>query len=152
MISANIDKVEMLEGGYEGEPNSMIRFGFLIGSINGSQTCTSLLFEIPEGHTSPAHADSADEVAFVLQGNADVTIGDQTVSVGPGDIAQLPRMVPHTVKNTGQGTVRLLTFLPTATVSNVFEKPIWPLGTRMLGSPDWLVATGVIPAPGGAPA
>jgi quercetin dioxygenase-like cupin family protein len=152
MASSNIDTVQMLEGGYEGEPNSMIKFGFLIGSHNGSQTCTCLLFEIPEGHTAPTHTDSADEVAFVVQGTAQVTIGDQTVNVGKGDIAQLPRMVPHGVKNTGQGTLRLLTFLPTATVSNVFEKPIWPLGTRMLGTPDWLVATGVLPAPEGAPA
>lgn len=151
MIAANIDTVELLEGGYEGEPDSTIKFGFLIGSIHGSQTSTSLLFEIPAGHTAPKHQDSADEIALVVQGSGELTVGDETVQVKPGDMALLPRMVPHQVKNTSSETMRLVTFLPSATIANIFEKPIAPLGTRLLGSPDWLVATGAMRAPEGAP-
>jgi quercetin dioxygenase-like cupin family protein len=152
MTTANLDTAEMLEAWVEGDPSVRCKLGFLIGSHNGSTSSTSLLFEIAPGYAAPTHQDSADEIAVILQGSGEVTIGDQTVSVNAGDMALLPRMVPHGVRNAGQETMRILTFLPAATVANVFEKPLAPFNQRVLGSLDWLVATGILPAPERVPA
>jgi quercetin dioxygenase-like cupin family protein len=152
MIAARLGNIELLEASSESDPTAGARLGFPISTVDGSQTCTVVLFHIEPGKRAPMHRDSADEVALVLEGQGELTLGDETVPIETGDVALLTRMTPHSVKNTGDKTLRLVTFLPAATVTTVFEQPIMPFGQRIIGTPDLLVAAGIIPAPEGVPA
>jgi mannose-6-phosphate isomerase-like protein (cupin superfamily) len=47
----------------------------------------------------PLHAHSREEeVWYVLEGEIEFTIGDDTVTVGPGAFAYIPRNTPHTFR------------------------------------------------------
>lgn len=52
-----------------------------------------------------------DELVYLLEGQIEVTLGDQTVSVPRGSCALLPRGIPHGYTNTGSEPSRLLAVL-----------------------------------------
>ena len=54
-----------------------------------------------------------DELVHLLEGEIEVTLGDQTMTAVPGVIALLPRRIPHGFTNVGDKPSRLLvTILP----------------------------------------
>jgi quercetin dioxygenase-like cupin family protein len=73
-------------------------------------------FSIAEFRTSPGggppphvHANE-DEMFYLIDGQLEFTANDKLITAGPGDVAFLPRNVPHTFKNTGSEPARGLTF------------------------------------------
>jgi mannose-6-phosphate isomerase-like protein (cupin superfamily) len=45
-----------------------------------------------------------EEIFFILEGTYEMTVGDQTSTVGPGTIVFIPRNVVHRFKNVGDTT------------------------------------------------
>ena len=69
---------------------------------------------IPAGHGPPLHLHRHEtEIFYVVEGQFEVTIGDQKIPAPPGAIATCPRDIPHTFRNVGttQGKM-LLTVIP----------------------------------------
>ena len=61
------------------------------------------------GEGPPDHVHfSQEEVLFVVEGTYELTVGDQTATVGPGAIAFVPRNVVHRFKNVGETTACML--------------------------------------------
>ncbi len=53
----------------------------------------------PDGrHLGHAHAN-ADEILYILRGRLCVTLGQETVSVGPEDVCYVPAGMPHALRN-----------------------------------------------------
>ena len=72
------------------------------------------LFEgqIQPGSGVPPHIERhEDEALFVLEGTFVFLIAGETVEVGPGDFAFVPRGTPHAFTNVGRETGRLLVLL-----------------------------------------
>jgi quercetin dioxygenase-like cupin family protein len=64
---------------------------------------------VPAGYAPPRHIHSdADEVFYVLEGSLQVTCGDESWQVGPGDLVFLPRGVPHGFVAGSAGPARTL--------------------------------------------
>jgi quercetin dioxygenase-like cupin family protein len=64
---------------------------------------------IPAGGGPPLHVHRHEtEVFYVLEGRFELTIGDQKVEAPVGAIAVCPRDIPHTFRNVGQTTGKLL--------------------------------------------
>jgi mannose-6-phosphate isomerase-like protein (cupin superfamily) len=61
-------------------------------------------FEGVEPHSHPDHVDSF----FVLEGEAEFTMGDEVVRGGPGTYVAAPVGVVHGFRNLGPGELRLL--------------------------------------------
>jgi quercetin dioxygenase-like cupin family protein len=61
----------------------------------------------PDANPPPHVHANEDEAFLVLEGSLDVTVGNQTTSLGVGDFAFGPRGVPHTYAVTS-GIARLL--------------------------------------------
>jgi mannose-6-phosphate isomerase-like protein (cupin superfamily) len=55
----------------------------------------------------PRHSHPWDELTYVLDGEMEFTVGDQTRAGGPGMLVSLPRDVPHTLR-VPSGTARFL--------------------------------------------
>ena len=55
--------------------------------------------------------ENEEELVYLLQGQIEVTLGDQTMTVPQGSCAVLPRNIPHGYKNTGDVQSRLLAVL-----------------------------------------
>jgi quercetin dioxygenase-like cupin family protein len=66
------------------------------------------LWDARRGATSPVHAHSReDEYFFVVAGRARLFVGDERIDAGPGDLAVLPRGIPHSYLVTSE-TARLV--------------------------------------------
>lgn len=62
----------------------------------------------PQGRTTPHYHPQTEEIYYILEGVGQMTIGDETRDVAPGDaIAILPGEV-HTITNCGDGVLRFL--------------------------------------------
>ena len=57
-------------------------------------------FEPGQQHAPHAHCDR-DKLYVVLQGRGELTIGDQTTTVAPGDVALAEADVVHSLRNPG---------------------------------------------------
>lgn len=79
----------------------------LIGA-HGSKELATVYFEILPGDNLGMHTDSAEELLIVLEGKLEATIGKEKASVSKGNIALVPKMMPHDLKNTGTEPARVL--------------------------------------------
>jgi quercetin dioxygenase-like cupin family protein len=52
--------------------------------------------------------DDQDKFYFVLEGEGEFTVGDETRRAGPGTAVLAPAGVPHGVRNAGEGRLSLL--------------------------------------------
>lgn len=83
-----------------------------VGSASGASALGCGYFEVPPGRTAfPHHYHCANEEGvYIIEGQGEARIGQDTVAVGPGDyIAYLPGPeYPHSLKNTGNGLLKYL--------------------------------------------
>lgn len=69
---------------------------------------------IPAGHGPPLHLHRHEtEIFYILEGEFEIRVGEETIRVAPGALAVGPRGIPHTFRNSGTTEGRLLlTVLP----------------------------------------
>ena len=60
----------------------------------------------------PAHAHEEDQITFVVEGEVEFTIGDETRMLRPGTVAVIPPHVPHASRTYDQPCVQLDAFHP----------------------------------------
>ena len=58
------------------------------------------------GQGPPLHKHPYVEVAFVIEGSARITVGDEERDVQAGGIAVIPANTPHQFVNSGDGILR----------------------------------------------
>jgi quercetin dioxygenase-like cupin family protein len=147
VLKVTLNQVPLLDASIADQPDARLRLGFALSAAEGSRSFTAIYAEIEPGNMLPRHCEQFDELVFVIEGTLEVTAGQETAQATAGEIVQLPAMVPHSARNVGSGTARALLMQPNGTVTAVFDKPIDPIGSKILGTPDWMVAAGIIPAP-----
>ena len=65
------------------------------------------------GEGPPDHVHfNQEEMFFIVEGIYELTVGDQTSTVGSGTIVFIPRNVVHRFKNVGDTTARMLDWSP----------------------------------------
>lgn len=85
------------------------------------------------GTMIPPHVhDNEDEVFTVLEGQMEITVGDQTTILNPGDIGFGPRGVPHSWKIVGEQKARVLLSVFPSGIEIMFEE----LSELPAGPPD----------------
>jgi mannose-6-phosphate isomerase-like protein (cupin superfamily) len=145
MLIVDLDQVELQDNTTAGGP---IRVAFPWHSAVGTGSTAAVLFELEPGSTLATHQDSADEALHILQGEGDATIGDESASVRAGQVAIVPAMAPHSLRNTGESTLRVLGVFSSATLVATFEQPLAPDGPQVMvaGAPI-PIATPLDPVP-----
>lgn len=98
---------------------------------------------VPPGGGPPPHLHSREEETFYLvEGEIEFRLGDDTVMAGPGDFVNIPRGTVHCFKNTGAGTARMvLTFTP-AGMERFFEETLETAPNGATEAPDNLDEVG----------
>ena len=138
MIGAKIDELELMEVYYEEDPTMRVNvdFPFYVGT--GTMNTAVVYFELEPGCRLGSHTDSAEEILLILEGEAEATVGDEQARVSAGDMAAVPAMVPHALRNVGDETVRVAGFFSSNVVVSTFDRPMMPFGGRVVGTPPVL--------------
>ena len=76
---------------------------------------------VPPGGGPPPHIHHREDEAFwVLEGELEIRVGEETFTAGAGSFIHLPRGVTHSYQNVGTGLARFLTFLAPAGLERFF--------------------------------
>jgi hypothetical protein len=75
-------------------------------------------------------------------------VGDETGELRSGEIALVPAMAPHSLRNVGDTTARVLGFFSSSTNIATFTEPMGPGGPQVvaIGAPVPLAASLEAPA------
>lgn len=138
MIAERIDQLELMEFWYEDDPTMRVKANvpFYVGT--GTKNTAVVYFELEPGHRLGTHTDSAEEILLILQGTAEVSLGDEQGRLSAGEMAVVPAMVPHGLRNVGEETVRVVGFFSSNVVVSTFDQPMMPFGQRVVGTPPVL--------------
>ncbi len=128
MITERIDQLELLEVWYENDPTMRVKVNFPFFLGTGTKSTAVVYFELEPGHRLGTHTDSAEELLLFLEGEAEVSVGDEQGQVSAGEMALVPAMVPHSLRNVGDETVRVVGFFSSSTVMSTFDQPVVPMG------------------------
>jgi quercetin dioxygenase-like cupin family protein len=80
---------------------------------------------VPPGGGPPPHIHrNEDETFYIVEGEVDILLGDETITAGAGDFVNVPRGMVHRFHNAGVATMRMiLTFTP-AGIEKFFEETL----------------------------
>ena len=104
-------------------PGDMYRF-----LITGKETGGAYFVmeaQVPPGGGPPPHIHRhEDETFYIVEGECDFLLGEETITAGPGDFVNIPRGAVHRFHNGGTAPTRLiLTFTP-ANIEHFFEETL----------------------------
>jgi quercetin dioxygenase-like cupin family protein len=139
VIGAKIGELELLEKWYEDDPTMRVRVNFSLYAGSGTRSSAVVYFELEPGFRLGTHTDSAEETLLILQGEAEATVGEESGRIATGEMAVVPAMVPHALRNVGEETLRVVGFFSSNVVTSVFDRPMMPGGRRAAGTPPVLV-------------
>jgi quercetin dioxygenase-like cupin family protein len=145
MRTAKTTELDLMQIWFDSEPNSArLRVTFPINKWAGSHDSAVVYFELEPGDRLPLHTDSAEEILYLVAGEAEAQVGNERGRLATGDLAVIPAMVPHGLVNNGDETLKVVGFFSESEITSSFEEPIQPIGAAV-------VVQGA-PAPAPAPA
>jgi quercetin dioxygenase-like cupin family protein len=135
MFTVELSELGLFHAGYENDPTMRVKVDFPISAATGAKNTTAVYFEIEPDHRLGTHTDSAEEILLLLGGEAEVSVGEERGRVSAGEMALVPAMVPHSLRNVGEETLRVVGFFSSSTVMSTFDRPIVPVGEPPSESP-----------------
>lgn len=109
----------------EGEQVSLMGTTFTFKTTSAETAGTLFIYETvsPPGLLVPPHIHAnEDEFCYVLEGALDVQVGDEVTRLKAGDVAFLPRNIPHGLTNPGPGVNKLLFVATPGGLENLFRE------------------------------
>jgi quercetin dioxygenase-like cupin family protein len=115
-----------------------LRVSFPFHSATGTASTATVLFELDPGAELPVHTDSAEELLVVVQGTGEARVGDEVGRIGTHEVALVPPMAPHGLRNIGDDVLRVFGTFSSSTVVSTFpdglgsdEPQIFVIGAPM---------------------
>jgi quercetin dioxygenase-like cupin family protein len=105
-----------------------LRADFPITSVQGAAATAIVYMELDPGGELPEHSDSAEELLLALEGEVEASVGDETGTLRAGEIALVPAMVPHGLRNAGDRPARLVGFFGGSTNVATFADMVFVVG------------------------
>lgn len=127
MNVVRLGELELTKFGHEDDPTTHIKADFPFSAATGNTSTALVYVEVEPGDRLASHVDSAEEILLILEGEAEVCVGDELSRVSPEDMVSLPAMVPHSVRNVGVETVRFVSFFSSSTNMATFDRPFGPI-------------------------
>jgi quercetin dioxygenase-like cupin family protein len=129
MLTASTPKLDLIETSMEGDKEHRVHVDFPVSAATGAAETAVVYFEIDPGYKLATHTDSAEEILYIVQGEGEAHVGDETGRVSAGDLAVVPAMAPHGIRNVGDTRLKVVGFFREARVDSEFAEPLLPLGT-----------------------
>lgn len=133
MITSDLNMAELTEFSVQRNPGQRCKATFPLFAAHGTKDSATVYFELRAGDFLGTHTDSAEELLYIVEGDVEVTVGEETGNLSKGQLAVVPKLVPHSVKNIGNGTAKVLGFFGGANnVVSVFEEVWQPIESNMV--------------------
>lgn len=133
MITVNLNTIDLVEFIGKNDEKQHCKATFPLIGTHGSQELATVYFEIKPGDNLGMHTDSAEELLVILEGKLIAIIGEEHSEVTKGNIALVPKMVPHDLRNTGSKTARVLgVFGGANNIVATFEKEWLPTHSNVV--------------------
>ena len=110
MITVNLNKLELTEFTGKNNPTLHCRATFPLLGAMGTKNSAAVYFELQPGDSLGRHTDSAEESLLILDGDVEVSVGNEKAKLAKGELAVAPKMVPHDLRNVGKAKARVLGF------------------------------------------
>jgi quercetin dioxygenase-like cupin family protein len=138
VIAERIEELELMEVWYEDDPTMRVKVNFPFFLGTGTKNTAVVYFEIEPGYRLGTHTDSAEEILLILEGEAEVNLGDEQGRLSAEEMALVPAMVPHSLRNVGNERMRVAGFFSSNVLVSTFDQPMMPFGQRVVGTPPVL--------------
>ena len=138
MVAETMEDLELMEVWSEADPTMCLKVNFPLFLGTGTKNTAVVYFEIEPGYRLGTHTDSAEEILLILEGQVEVSLGEEEGRLSAGQMAVVPAMVPHGMRNVGEERVRVAGFFSSNVIVSTFDKPMMPFGQRVVGTPPVL--------------
>jgi len=108
MLTTDLHQLQLIDFTVPGKPEQRCRATFPLLGSHGTRDLATVYFELEPARELGTHTDSAEELLIILQGEVEVTVGHETGLLGAGQIAVVPKMARHNLRNVGDDTARIL--------------------------------------------
>jgi quercetin dioxygenase-like cupin family protein len=107
------------------QPTSTERvFARIAGGAQGGHTFIAFENVLLPGAVVPLHQHAVEEVLVCLAGEAECSFnGGSSEPYAAGSVVVIPANTPHTLRNTGPGEMRQLSFFPAPSQDTVWLEP-----------------------------
>jgi quercetin dioxygenase-like cupin family protein len=145
VIAETIEDLELMEVCYEIDPTMRLKVNFPLFLGPGTKNTAVVYFEIEPGYRLGTHTDSAEEILLIFEGQVEVSLGEEEGWLSAGQMAVVPAMVPHGMRNVGEGRARVAGFFSSNVIVSTFDNPVMPFGQRVVGTPPPVLAEEEVP-------
>ncbi len=132
MITARLDRLDLMEYWQEADPTLRAKFSRPIQAQTGATSTGVVYFEVEPDQHGGSHTHSAEEVVLILEGEAEAVVGQERGRLSEGGMVVIPAGVPHDVYNVGEVTLRVVGFFPSAAVVTIFDEPLAPMNLKVM--------------------
>jgi quercetin dioxygenase-like cupin family protein len=129
VIACTAAELELSDAWVEGDGSARWRSVAAFTPSAGSRESGAVLLEVEPGCRLERHRDSAEETIVVLDGEAQVAVGEEGSRLSQGGLALIPADVPHEVRNAGAATLRFVAVYASADVVTRYERDVQPDGS-----------------------
>jgi quercetin dioxygenase-like cupin family protein len=133
MLTVNTTTLNLVETWLDSDAEHVrVNVNFPLNRAAGTEGGAVVYFEIEPGHRLGRHTDSPEEILYIVAGTAEAEVGDERGVVTAGDLAVIPAMVPHAVRNIGNDTLKVVGFFSEPDVTSTFDEPVQPIGESVV--------------------
>jgi quercetin dioxygenase-like cupin family protein len=105
-----------------------------MSAAQGTESSTIAYYAFEPGQHSGLHADDAEELIYVFDGEGEVFVSGVQKKLEAGGFLHIPQGVQHDIYAYGDTTMRMLSFFPRARVETTFTEMILPFYANTLAS------------------
>jgi quercetin dioxygenase-like cupin family protein len=113
------------------EVDERLHVAFPVSSATGTAATATVWMEIAPGGEVGEHTDTAEELLYIVRGEVEASIGDETGTVRAGDLVVVPALAPHSFRNLAGEEARILGFFGGSTNIGTFTRPNGNTGARV---------------------
>lgn len=135
MTTVNLNALELTEFTGKSDNQQHCRSTFPMLGAHGTQHTATVYFELEPGKKLGRHTDSAEELLFILEGTVEASVGEEKGILTQGELALVPVMVPHDLRNIGTTKAKVLGFFGGANhIVATFDQDWLPIGTNTVST------------------
>jgi len=108
-----------------------LEIAFPLTSAEGTAAIGTVWINLAPGGEVPVHTDSAEELLVVIEGEVEATVDGETGSLSERQVAIVPPLAPHALRNVSDRPARILGVFTSSTVVSVFDGEVFVLGAPM---------------------